>query len=177
MSRVLEKTKEEFLAVLPPTLFFFVALHIVAVIRTLMARDTPYQPSGSVAIGVAALILGKAVLVADLLPSINRFPERPLAYNVMWKTGLYLLVATAIHFAERVVDFSLRADSLAAGWDKMAAEIVWPHFWAIEILLFVLILNYCIARELVRVIGRERIVRMFFGPMPVPTLSEVAEPK
>ena len=37
-SRVREKIKEEFLAVLPPTLFFFVALHLVAFIRVLTAE-------------------------------------------------------------------------------------------------------------------------------------------
>ena len=36
MSHMPEKVKEEFLAMIPPTIFFFVALHIVALIRALM---------------------------------------------------------------------------------------------------------------------------------------------
>src|SRR5262249_27819977 len=168
MSRAVEKVKEEVLAVLPPTLFFFVSLHIVAVIRTLMARSTAYQASSTVGIGVAALILGEGVLVAAPLPPLHRFPGPPLLYNVTPNTALYLLVATAIHFAERVVEFGLEAGSLAAGWDKMVAEIVWPHFWAIEILLLLLVLVYCTARELIRVIGREKMIRIFFGPLPLP---------
>ena len=40
MSHALEKIKEEFLAMLPPTIFFFVALHIVALVRTLMVKAT-----------------------------------------------------------------------------------------------------------------------------------------
>jgi hypothetical protein len=51
---------------------------------------------------------------------------------------------------------------------KLLAEIVWPHFWAVHIILFLLILMYCTVRELVRVIGRERMLRLFFGPMPLP---------
>ena len=51
----------------------------------------------------------------------------------------------------------------------LLAEIVWPHYWAIQIILFLLILMYCIGRELVRVIGRDKVVRMFFGPPPLPT--------
>jgi hypothetical protein len=46
--------------------------------------------------------------------------------------------------------------------------MVWPHFWAVEILIFVLILMYCTARELVRVIGRKKALRLFFGPTPLP---------
>ena len=55
-SRVREKIKEEFLAVLPPTLFFFVALHLVAFIRVLMAEAHGIHVTSTVSIAVAALI-------------------------------------------------------------------------------------------------------------------------
>jgi hypothetical protein len=48
------------------------------------------------------------------------------------------------------------------------AEIIWPHFWAIQIILFVLIAMYCTIHELVRVIGKEKMLRIFFGPVPAP---------
>jgi hypothetical protein len=44
-------------------------------------------------------------------------------------------------------------------------EMIWPHFWAIQILLAVLILMYCTMHELVRLIGAYSFRRMFFGPM------------
>ena len=78
MSKLSSKLKEEFLALLPPTIFFFVALHIVAFIRVLMLKGTGISPLSSVSVAVAALILGKAVLIADMLPMINRFPDKPL---------------------------------------------------------------------------------------------------
>lgn len=169
MHKILEKLKEEFFAILPPTIFFFVALHIVAFIRVLMAKGSNFQPLSTVSIAVASLIIGKAVLIADMLPPINRYPNRPLAYNVAWKTAIYLLVASVIHYLERLIDFSRQAGGLAAGNAKLLAEIVWPHFWAVQIILFLLILMYCTVRELVRVIGREKMLRLFFGPMPLPS--------
>ena len=169
MHKMLEKLREEFVAVLPPTIFFFVALHIVAVVRVLMAKGAYFQPLSTISILVAALILGKAVLIADLLPAINRYPDKPLVYNVTWKTAIYLLVAAVIHYLERLVDFSRQAGGLAAGNEKLLAELVWPHFWAVQIVLFVLILMYCTGRELVRLIGRDKVLRAFFGPMPLPT--------
>jgi hypothetical protein len=42
------------------------------------------------------------------------------------------------------------------------------HFWAIQIMLLALIVMYCTMHELVRVIGREKVLRIFFGPMPSP---------
>jgi hypothetical protein len=166
MSQLSTKLKEEFKALLPPTLFFFVTLHLIALIRVLMlkgtgiAANTPWQAT------LAALILGKAVLVADLLPFINRYPDKPLIYNIAWKTTIYVLVAMLVHYLERLADFWKEAGSLVAGNQKLLAEIVWPHFWAIQILLVVLLLMYCTLHELVRVLGRDKVLEIFFGTRP-----------
>jgi hypothetical protein len=119
-------------------------------------------------IAIASLILGKAVLIADMIPPINRYPNQPLAYNIAWKTVIYLVMASLIHYVERLIDFSRQAGSLTAGNAKLLSEIVWPHFWAIQIILLVLIAMYCTMHELVRVIGKEKMLRLFFGPMPLP---------
>jgi hypothetical protein len=168
MSKLSTKLKEEFFALLPPTIFFFVALHIVTFVRVLALKGTGISPLSSMSIAVAALILGKAVLIADMLPMINRFPNKPLIYNVAWKTLIYLLASAVIHYVERLIDFWRQAGSFVAGNEKLLAEIVWPHFWAIQIILFVLIVMYCTMHELVRVIGKEKVLRIFFGPLPVP---------
>jgi hypothetical protein len=168
MHKIFDKLKEEFFAILPPTIFFFVALHLVTFIRVLIAKGSHFQPLSTVSIAIASLILGKAVLIADMLPPINRYPNKPLAYNIAWKTVIYLLMATVIHYVERLIDFSREAGGLAAGNAKLLADMVWPHFWAVQIILFLLILVYCTARELGRVIGREKMFRLFFGPNPLP---------
>jgi len=89
-------------------------------------------------------------------------------HNVAWKTLIYLLVSALVHYLEHLVAFSRQAGGLVAGNRKLWAEIVWPHFWAIQIVLLLLILMYCTMHELVRVIGREKVLRIFFGPMPPP---------
>jgi hypothetical protein len=164
----MNKLKEEFFKLLPPTIYFFVALHIVAFVRVLMLEKTGIAPSSSISIAVAALILGKAVLIADMLPLINRFPNKPLIYNVAWKTVIYLLISAVIHYLERLIDFWREMGGFVAGNQKLLSEIIWPHFWAIQIILFVLIAMYCTMHELVRVMGREKVLRIFFGPMPAP---------
>ena len=55
---------EEFTALLPPPLFFFVARPLVALIRVLMLKGTGIALNTSWQVTVAALILGKPVLVA-----------------------------------------------------------------------------------------------------------------
>ena len=168
MHKLLEKIKEEFFAILPPTIFFFVALHLLTFIRVLMARGSHFEPLSTTSIAVASLILGKAVLIADVLPPINRYPNKPLAYNIAWKTMIYLVMASVIHYLERLIDFSRQAGGLVAGNEKLLSEIVWPHYWAVEIILFILILMYCTVRELARVIGKQKMLRLFLGPTPLP---------
>ena len=168
MTKLSTKLKDELFKLLPPTIFFFVALHIVTFVRVLALKGTGISPLSSMSIAVAALILGKAVLIADMLPMINRFPNKPLIYNVAWKTLIYLLAATLIHYLERLIDFWRQTGGFVAGNRKLLAEIMWPHFWAIQIILLVLIVMYCTMHELVRVIGKEKVLWIFFGPIPIP---------
>ena len=159
----MHKLKEEFLKMVPPTVFFFVALHVVALVRSLMTSGAGLPPTSTLQIAISALILGKAVLIADMLPAINRFPDRALAYNIAWKTGIYYALASVIHYLERLYDAAKETGSLAAGNDKLLAEIIWPHFWGIQILILVVVLNYVIIRELARVLGEERLYHLFFS--------------
>ena len=171
MSKFVEKTKEEIRELLPPAIFFLVALHIVALVRVLMLKGTGIAITTSLSVTVAALVLAKAVLIADLLPFINLYPHKPLIYNVAWKTTIYLLIAMLVHYLERLVHFWREAGGFVAGNEKLLAEIIWPHFWAIQIFLGILILMYCTMRELIRVIGGDKVRRMFFGSMPINDVS------
>src|SRR2546422_10657967 len=142
MTKLSTTLKKEFFELLPPTIFFFVALHIVAFIRVLMLKGTGIAPSTWVTVTIAALVLGKSVLLADMLPIINRFPAKPLIYNIAWKTIIYLVVAAFVHYLERLVDYWRAAGSLFAGNEKLLAGIGWPHFWAIQNIFFGLVLMY-----------------------------------
>lgn len=166
MSNATNKLKEELFAVLPPTVFFFVTLNIVAVIRSLMLKGEGIPPLSSFTVALSALVLGKAVLLADMLPAINRFPTHPLIYNIAWKTTIYMVVSLLLHYMEHLIEFSLKAGGLAAGNQMLWAQIVWPHFWAIQILLLVLISTYCALHEFMRLLGRENFMRILFGPIP-----------
>jgi len=165
MSKFTETVVKEVRELIPPTLFFFIALHVVALMRTLMLEGTGVSPGTTMSVAIASLILGKAVLLADLLPFVNRYPDHPLIYNIAWKSLLYMLMAMLIHYLERLVDFSRKAGGIVAGNEKMLAEMIWPRFWATQLLLAVLILGYCTIREVVRKLGADEARRMFFGPV------------
>ncbi len=159
----MEKLREEIRELIPPTLYFFVSLHLIAFVRVLMLKGSGLALATSASVTLAALILAKAVVLADLLPFINRYPARPLVWNIAWKTAVYLLAATVLHYLERLVEFWRAAGGFVAGNEKMLAEQVWPHFWAEEIFIGLVILIYCTMAELVRVLGADRMREIFLG--------------
>ena len=81
----------------------------------------------------------------------------------MWKTAIYLLAALVVHYLEHLVPLWWRARDLSAANRQLLNEIVWPHFWAIQLWLLVLLFFYCALRELVRALGADKVRQMFFG--------------
>jgi hypothetical protein len=160
----MERLRDEIRELIPPTLYFFVTLHIIAFVRVLMLKGTGINLGTSASVTLGALILAKAVVLADLLPFINRYPDRPLVWNIAWKTFVYLLAATGLHYLERLIEFWRAAGGFVAGNEKMLAEQVWPHFWAEQIFIGLVILVYCLVTEIGRVLGHDRLREMFFGP-------------
>ena len=154
----------EFVEVLPPAIFFLLGFHMLALTRSLMLREYRVHAATAAGATVGALLVAKVVLIADSLPVINRFPDRPLAYNVAWKTTIYLLAALVVHYLEHLVPLWWRLGDLGMANHRLLEEIVWPHFWVVQLWLVVLLFMYCAMRELIRAIGPHEVRRMFFGP-------------
>lgn len=163
MSILITKLKAEVRELLPPMFYFLVALHLVAFVRRLMLGDTGISLASSASVTIAALVIGKAVLVADMLPLVRRFSDRPLIYGIAWKSGIYFIAALLFHFLERLLHEWREIGSLLAADERLLAELIWPHFWAIQILLMILILIFCTARELARAVGKETLRQIFLG--------------
>jgi len=163
MTKLWHTVKHEFLEVLPPTIFFLVTFHIVLLDRALMLSEYGLHLSSMAAAAVMALLVAKVVLLADKLPFINRFPEKPLIYNVVWKTVIYVTASLFVHYLEHFSPLWWRTGSFAEGNRDLWREIVWPHFWAIQLWLLVLLFFYCALRELVRALGADKVRQMFFG--------------
>ncbi len=119
-----------------------------------------------------ALVVGKVVLIADHLPLVNRFPSKPLSYNVVWKTAIYFAALFAFRYGEHLVHFWRQTRDVAEANRRMIEDVVWPHFLVAQLWLLVLLLVYCAFRELVRALGRERIIRIFFKDPAPPSHEE-----
>lgn len=164
MNKISAKIKEEIAALIPPTVFFFGSLLIIGLVRALLLRGSGIAPATPLTMLLAALVLAKAVLLADLWPAINRYPDKPLVYNVAWKTLIYSAVATVLHYLERLIDFWREAGSFVAANRLLLAKMVWTQYWAIELIIVVLVLDYCVITEFARAVGPKELRQLFFGP-------------
>lgn len=163
MNKFFQRLKQEFLGVIPTAVFFFIAFQLLALTKVLVLREYEVPIGTFLAATVGALIVAKVVLIVDLLPFVNRFPDKPILYNVLWKTGLYLVAAILVRYVEHLISFVRQYGGIVEANRQLLAEVVWPHFWLVQIWLVVVFLMYCILRELNRVLGRERLRGIFLG--------------
>lgn len=163
MQKLLRIIKRELLEVVPPAIFFFVAFNVILFCKKLMLEQYGIEFSGFVAATIGALVVGKVVLIADRIPFINKFPDKPLIYNVAWKTLIYIVVAFIVRFLEFLIPLWRQHRSLSLAMEHLWNETIWPHFWAIQIWLLCLFFLYVSFRELARTLGEEKFFQMFFG--------------
>ena len=74
--------------VLPPTIFFFVGFNLILWTKQLILKEHGIVFSGFVTATLAALLIGKAVLVTDNLPLMRRFDGAPLIQPILFKTAI-----------------------------------------------------------------------------------------
>lgn len=161
--KLFEKLKHELLLILPPTVFFFFAFMLLSITQRLIQKEYGIPLTGFGGAVIGALLVGKVVLIADNLPVMNQFPDKPLLYNIAWKSSVYFLAAFLVRYVEHIFPLVRKYGGVAEAHQHLMMKIVWPHFWIIQMWLAVLFFLYCSLRELVRIIGREKVVRLFLG--------------
>ena len=161
--KLLKTIKHDFIELLPPAIFFFIAFSLIQITKRLILSEYGISWTGFGSAFIGAFLVGKVVLIVDKLSFVNRFPDRQLIYNTSWKCLIYFLAAALLQFLELIVPLLIKHESFTAALRQIAAETVWPHFWLIQMWLAVLFFVYCALREMVRAIGSDKVIKMFFG--------------
>lgn len=161
--KLLENVKKDFLELLPPVIFFFVAFVLILTTKRMILSEYQISWTGFGTAVVGAILAGKVVLIVDKLPFVNKFPNRPLVYNTLWKSLLYFFASLVVGYLDQLVHFLRQHEGLMEANRHLWAEVVWPHFWLLQMWMVVLFLMFCAMRELIRVIGRDKFIHLFFG--------------
>lgn len=102
-------------------------------------------------------------MIVDNLSFMNKFPGKPLLYNIVWKSGIYFLATFIARYIEHIFRFLREYEGIMNANRHLLAEIVWPHFWLVQMWLAVLFLVYCTLQELVHALGKDKIIYLFLG--------------
>jgi hypothetical protein len=150
--------------ILPPTIYFFCAFNIIVLTTNLLARTYWFALSNFLAATLLALLVGKAVLVANKIRGIDRFRGAPLIKPILYKTLFYGLVVTLLRIVELLIHFSFDNDGFRVAFNEAVEAFTWRRFVAIQIWLFTCFLLYVTATELSRALGPGKLKQLIFGP-------------
>jgi hypothetical protein len=161
-SRVLAFAIKEFREMIPPTLFFAVGFNVVVLTTQLILDDYFVQFTSFLVATGTALVVGKAVLLANALPFLRRFDRAPLIQPIMFKTGIYFAVVFIVRFLEKIIEYSFGGGTLAGIPEYVAEHFSWHRFAAVQIWIFILFLVYVIAAELNTLFGDGELAKILF---------------
>src|SRR5262249_50603474 len=167
MSKILNWLYKEFREILPVWAFFFISFGLMALTRMSIFGEYHITPEEQPEFLVGSLIMAKVVLLIDSFFKVRSEPGRPLIYGTLWNTGLYFMGAMVLHHVEHVITLIRHQHVGFAEANHealLAAEK--PTFLTIMLAVLVLTFTFCMLRELMHAIGRERFIEMFFGRHP-----------
>lgn len=162
-SRLLSFFVKELREVLPPTIFFGVGFNLIVLTTDLILADYLVSFGNFVVATMAALVVGKAVLVANALPFLRRFDNAPLIRPVLFKTIVYWAVVFLVRFLEKLIEYFFAGGNLSGIPDYVATHFTWHRFTAIQIWIFVLFLIYTSVIELNARFGDGLMFKIFFS--------------
>ena len=147
---------------LPPTIFFFIGFNLILLTKRLILEEHGINFSGFFTAMVAALLVGKAVLVTDSLPFMRRFEGAPLIQPILFKSAIYWLCVLIVRLAEGLVHFLAGGGVIALFPAYFVDRFSWPRFLSIQLWLMVLFLVYVTVHELNELFGNGELFRLFF---------------
>src|SRR5580765_8294823 len=115
--------------VLPPTIFFFFGFNLILFTRWMTLQEYGIPFTNFFTASLAALLVGKAVLVVDNLRFMHRFDGAPLIQPILFKSAIYWVFVFVFRIAEALAHFLLDGGALGDFPDFVASQFSWPRFF------------------------------------------------
>lgn len=114
---------------------------------------------------IQALILGKVIMIGGLFQLGRSLEQKPLIFPTLYKAAAFSLLVIAFNLAEHIIKGLWQERDLAGGIANGIAEFSagWPHeLLAGALAIFVALIPFFAFKELGRVLGKDKIVALFF---------------
>jgi len=152
---------------LPPTIFFFIGFNLILLTTNLLVADYGAAFGSFMLVTGGALVVGKAVLVANATRSIRRYDRAPLIRPILFKAAFYWAVVFVARLLEHWIRFWLvEHHPLGTFLPYMVATFDWHHFIAIQVWIFVLFLIYETVTELNHLFGEGELWHLLVTSRP-----------
>jgi hypothetical protein len=152
----------EFREMLPPTIFFFVGFNLILFSKRLFLADYLIQFSGFMLATTSALVVGKTVLVANMIPFLRRFDHGPFIKPILFKTIVYTLLVFVVRLLEPLVRYLFQGSGLSGSLDEILGSFRWDHFIAVQMWVFALFLVYVTATQVNSLFSDGELFKIFF---------------
>jgi hypothetical protein len=150
-----------------PTAYFFLGFNLIVLTTNLLVAQYSVAVSNFMLATVGALVVGKAVLVANALPFVGRFDRAPLLQPILYKTAIYWVVVFFVRILERFVRFTLlEGHPVGAFPDYLVTTFSWQRFVAISLWILVLFSIYVTGWEFARLLGPDELRRLLLTSRP-----------
>jgi len=165
--RIARRALHEAREAVAPTLFFFVGFNLIVLTTNLLVAQYLVAVGNFMLATLAALVVGKAVLVANAFPLIRRYDRAPLIRPILFKTAVYWVFVFLARLIERFVHFSIiERNPPSDFFPYLIFTFSWRRFIAISLWILVLFLIYVAASEFSRLFGTHEILRVLFTARP-----------
>jgi hypothetical protein len=161
-SRAVAIVVKEFEEMLPPIIFFAIGFNLIELTTQLVLDNYFVRFANYLVATMAALIIGKAVLLANLMPLIRRYDTAPLIRPILFKTIVYSIVVFLVRVLEKLIEYFVDGGKLSGIPDYVVDHFTWHMFAAVQIWIFVLFLIYTTFTEVGARLGPGALTRMFF---------------
>ena len=157
----------EFREILPPTIFFFIGFNLIVLTTNLILADYGAQFASFMIATASALVVAKAVLVANAMPAIRRYDRAPLIRPILFKTVFYWGAVFIVRLLEHWIRYRLSGQYVFGGFVPHAvATFSWDRFIAIQLWIFVLFLIYVTVTEFNRLFGEGELGHILLTSRP-----------
>lgn len=160
----------------PVVLFFFIAFLLIFLLLKLFVSQYSIEFYAFSKAAIAALIVGKVILVLDWAESGRSVSTYPRAVVVVCKTLVYGLAVIVLGIGERIFDGYREAGSLRDGVRLVLARTNLDRFLGLVLLISLVVGAYLIMEEIDRAMGPGALFRLFFK-RPVGSHSGPSEMK
>ena len=154
--RIIVWLGHEFLEMLSPVIFFAVGFNLILLTTNLILKDYALHFANMLLATTAALVVGKAVLVANATPFLRRYDTQPLALSILYKAVVYCVFVFFARLIEKGLEDWLHGTPSPTRWPTSLRH----PFLAIQIWLLVLFTIYVTFSELNQLLGEGGLFRL-----------------